>query len=413
MPNQLLIFVFPAITLILAAAFLALWWQNKRQKHVLAYSFGFASMAAGVVLNVVLLGVIGTLGILTYHIMSMAGLIAIMWATAVRVGLRIPLVAYSATVLATAVLLALTSMAGDRNAMVIAQNINSALLLALTAQNLWHAGSRNLADRAIIWSFCGFAVFGFARPFLTIFAEDVFGPGADGAAMLTAFHVFVLAVLMVLLGLSLAASVVSDNQKEDAEQAGLDPLTGLPARGAFEKSAVQLFERSATERVPISLIVGDIDLFKRINDTFGHRAGDSVIREFGGLLSSGVRPGDLAGRVGGEEFCIIAWNCDEEGACALADRLRVLFANMPHKDLPAGEAVTASFGVAEFRGGSSYAGTFERADTSLYEAKRGGRDRVVGEVIGEVSKRLDQHDDGNKWDDKVVPLPRSLSMGQR
>lgn len=389
MQAQILIFVFPAITLILAALFAVMWWTDKRQKHVLAYSFGFASMAAGVILNIFLLGGIGPLGILSYHIMSMAGLIAIMWGTAVRVGLRVPLIAYAASVAITSVILTATSMAGEREAMMIAQNSNSALLLALTAQNLWHSGTRALVDRAIIWSFCGFSLFGFTRPFLTVFADDIFGAGDDGAAMLIAFHVLVLAVLMVILGLSLAASVLADKQSADAELATQDPLTGLPMRGAFELVAKHLFERASTERISASLIVADIDHFKRVNDTFGHAAGDRVISAFGGLLTARIRPGDAAGRIGGEEFCIIAWNCNEADACALADRLRAAFALMRHEDLPKGDAVTASFGVAQYRPGSDYAQTFERADAALYAAKRSGRNRVFSHEAGEFSRAIE------------------------
>ena len=394
MQAQILIFVFPAITLILSALFAALWWPDKSKRHVLAYSFGFASMAAGVILNIFLLGGIGPLGILSYHIMSMAGLIAIMWATSVRLGQRLPLIAYCGTVIITSGLLWVTSATGERQAMMIAQNLNSALLLALTAQNLWYSGARHMVDRLIIWTFCGFALFGFTRPFLTIYSEQVFGAGEQGAAMLMSFHVLVLCLLMVVLGLSLAASILLDKQAADKVLATQDALTSLPNRGAFEGLAKKALDRATDERVSASLIVADIDHFKRINDTFGHHVGDKVIADFGRLIASRVRPRDAAGRIGGEEFCVLAWNCDEEGAVALAERLRLAFLAARHEGLPIDEVTSASFGVAEFSWGADYSKTFERADAALYAAKRAGRNRVVGEKTSNVARQSEYSDAG-------------------
>ncbi len=385
MQAQILIFVFPAITLIYALLFATLWWADKSQRHVLAYSFGFAAMAGGVILNIFLLGGIGPLGMLSYHLMSMAGLIAIMWGTAARVGLRTPIAAYCLTVLITSGVLWVTSAYGERDAMRIAQNMNSALLLALTAQNLWHAGAKGSVDRAIIWVFAAFAAFGFTRPFLSVFSDQLFGPGEDGVLLLMSVHVLVLCVLIVFLGIALAASILADKQEKDAKQATQDTLTGLPTRGAFEFSAKEMLERAVAERIPVSLIVGDIDHFKRINDTYGHHVGDKVIAAFGRMIGSSVRPGDVAGRIGGEEFCILAWNCTEDGASILAERLRKAFVAMRNDALPPDEVISASFGVAQFRVGADYARTFEIADAALYAAKRAGRNCVVGEQCGDFA----------------------------
>ena len=387
MQTQILVYVFPAMTLILSGVFAALWWLDKSQRHVLAFCVGFGSMAAGAILNFFLLGTIGPFAVVIYHIMSMMGVIALMWGSCRRLGLQIPVLAYLATVAATSILLWLTNVTGERQAMLLAQNFNSALLIALTAQILWFAGSRNIADRFVIWTLSGLAVFGFTRPFMSLYSEQVFGPGEQGGLMLVAVHVLVLSVLTIVLGLSLAAGVLLDKQERDNQLATKDALTGLPTRGAFEKLANEMLERSAIERVPISLVVGDIDHFKRINDTFGHKAGDEVIADFGRLIVDRIRPNDVGGRVGGEEFCILAWNCDEEGAAALAERIRIAFENKPHESLPTDKVISASFGVAQFRHGANYSRSFEQADEALYRAKRSGRNQVVGSTIGHFSEK--------------------------
>jgi diguanylate cyclase (GGDEF)-like protein len=154
-------------------------------------------------------------------------------------------------------------------------------------------------------------------------------------------------------------------------------------RGQFEADARAILVRATNENTPVSLIVADIDHFKRINDGWGHAIGDSVINKVGTLISSTIRDHDVAGRIGGEEFCIMVWNCDGAAAARLAERLRKAATKLDDAEVRGGLSLTMSFGVAQAGPNDNYSHLFDRADGYLYQAKNGGRNRVVanGEVI--------------------------------
>jgi two-component system cell cycle response regulator len=127
----------------------------------------------------------------------------------------------------------------------------------------------------------------------------------------------------------------------------------------------------------------DIDHFKRINDTFGHDAGDRVLREFAARLASNTRPSDFACRMGGEEFVVIMPNTTGDVACLAAERLRRQICAAPFTIASLSERleITVSIGVAASENGDEDAeALMKRADEGLYEAKRAGRNRVMGKA---------------------------------
>lgn len=150
-----------------------------------------------------------------------------------------------------------------------------------------------------------------------------------------------------------------------------DTLSGVLNRGAVIERATAALGKSS-----LALIVLDIDHFKRLNDTFGHPVGDTVICEVTRRLKHAVPAGGLIGRVGGEEFAALlpGVGCDE--AMALADHMRRRIGQQPFP-APIDRPVTASFGVSCNPQGTSFAHAYARADEALYEAKRAGRDQVV------------------------------------
>ncbi|MEM8724240.1 MAG: GGDEF domain-containing protein [Pseudomonadota bacterium] len=380
MQAHILTFIIPAIALIFSAIFAALWWQNRQRLYILAYSFSFGSMAVGVALNIWILGGYGPLGLTTYHLLSMAGLIALIWGASNRVGQKVPVLVYALTAAITCVICWYAMAEGEQLAGKLAQNTNSALLFALGAQNLYHAPKRNSGDRALVWVLAIFASFGFIRPLLSYLAEPLFGPGPEGVALLSSVHAFLLALLLTLMAICLAASIISDNIKQQSDESTYDPLSGLRMRGAFESAVAELQSKADEQRVPVSLIVADLDHFKQVNDTLGHSTGDHLIQTFGEMISAKIRPSDLAGRVGGEEFCVFAWNCNASQAAALAERIRVATERLQTRQGDNDIAVSASFGVAAFDRNESYADVFNRADAALYKAKRAGRNCVVGDL---------------------------------
>lgn len=158
-----------------------------------------------------------------------------------------------------------------------------------------------------------------------------------------------------------------------------DSLTDILSQGAFRQAAQREFERaSAAAGRSQSVIVTDIDHFKRINDTWGHAAGDHVLRHFADLLRTASRQTDIVGRVGGEEFAVILPDCDAEGAAIVAEDVRAALAGSPIMIRGEKVTVTASFGVAQMLPGDrSLEGAMARADAALYRSKNAGRNRVT------------------------------------
>ena len=157
------------------------------------------------------------------------------------------------------------------------------------------------------------------------------------------------------------------------ELARTDPLTGLRNRRAFDDSLG--LEIAAVERTrsPLSLLVLDVDHFKQINDSFGHDAGDKVLRSIAQVLSGCVRIIDIVARVGGEEFAVILPHTDAQGAHEVAQRMRVAVAQASWL----GQPTTISIGAASLRAAETADSLFARADAALYAAKKSGRNRVV------------------------------------
>ncbi len=162
---------------------------------------------------------------------------------------------------------------------------------------------------------------------------------------------------------------------EAQDQALHDTLTGLPNRLAYNERMHMEHARWERSGQHLSLVVLDIDRFKSINDTFGHQAGDRVLKYLARELSSQIRAQDFFGRFGGEEFVLILPDTNRAGALKLADSLRrhIESCRFKFKDQPV--AVTISCGVAEFTPKETPMHTFERADTCLYAAKNNGRNR--------------------------------------
>jgi len=156
-----------------------------------------------------------------------------------------------------------------------------------------------------------------------------------------------------------------------------DALTGAYNRRKFNDLTLAEVERVRRYGHPLSLLILDIDHFKRVNDTHGHEAGDEVLVVLAGLLRAGIRATDSLARWGGEEFVVLSPDVTLEGEAELAERLRAAAAAHDHVSVG---TVTVSLGVAQHRPGETPDELFARADEALYRAKDGGRDRV--EVAG-------------------------------
>lgn len=171
----------------------------------------------------------------------------------------------------------------------------------------------------------------------------------------------------------------------EAEEVVLkDPLTGTGNRRQFDVTMEKAIQECQTKVTPLSLVMCDIDHFKRVNDAFGHQVGDELIKMFARVIEGSVRDADTVIRYGGEEFAVILPMTDQDGARVIAERIRRQFES---KRLTIRETnqkigqLTASFGVAQYRTGDDVEALVQRADAKLYDAKSSGRNRVA--VFGE------------------------------
>jgi diguanylate cyclase (GGDEF)-like protein len=159
-----------------------------------------------------------------------------------------------------------------------------------------------------------------------------------------------------------------------------DGLTALANRRRLDESLDVEVARARRYGSPLSLAIADVDRFKNVNDTWGHAAGDQVLRGLARVLSSGVRKTDLAARLGGEEFVVLMPHTTLAMAREVAERLRLSFRDVAHAMGDERVTCTVSIGVAAYdpEGGiDDGAKLLNAADTALYRAKSGGRDRVV------------------------------------
>jgi len=163
-----------------------------------------------------------------------------------------------------------------------------------------------------------------------------------------------------------------------------DSLTGLANRKLFDRTLRQAAAEYIETGAPLSVIICDVDHFKRFNDRWGHLLGDHVLKLIGSVLQKSVSDTDTAARFGGEEFIVLMRNTGLHDAVCLAEKIRADISARKAKKRDTGETIgriTCSFGVASFRRGEPVSALVERADRALYEAKKTGRNRVTDERI--------------------------------
>jgi diguanylate cyclase (GGDEF)-like protein len=179
----------------------------------------------------------------------------------------------------------------------------------------------------------------------------------------------------VIVAVAMLSTALMRSDLEHRSEAVIDPLTGMLNRNALQSRTAELAQQSVLSGEPVGVILADLDHFKRINDSRGHAAGDAVLQDVSYVLRKQLRAFDLAYRLGGEEFLVLLPGADAAQTYALAEQLREAVSATSVGD---GVEVTLSLGVSASGRGEpfDYAVVFAEADAALYEAKRGGRDRV-------------------------------------
>lgn len=376
MQAQILGMLTPLMALLFAATFALFWKIGDMKRHVLGFSIGYCLFAMGYLVTHFLPGDAFYLFHTTQALYSTALIIMIASiceraGQRVQIGLLAGIYVISASVLAIAV--ATTSDVAPR---LIIVNTGYGAMYIVGLTTLLMARRRSIVDFAIIAMVTIQGMDFLVRPNMTLMFESTIADEAYRDSFYYSLIGLVLGVKSVFGAMVLMGATIVEWTTSLRESSSRDPLTNLHNRASFEQAMMELLPRAQTEGRPLSLVVADIDNFKQVNDIWGHQAGDQAISSFGELIQNTVRGCDYAGRVGGEEFCIAVWNCPNDPAERLAERIRMAFARFEHEGLNEDIRLTASFGVATAREGETYERLFARADASLYEAKSKGRNRV-------------------------------------
>ncbi len=239
---------------------------------------------------------------------------------------------------------------------------------------------------------------------------------------------FAVGVVLSLILASLIANLRIGNLRrlesltlELKDLIGLDGLTGIANRRAFEQRIGALWSRLRRDREPLALILCDLDHFKNLNDTRGHSEGDAALRQVGGILRFAVRTtDDLPARLGGEEFAVLLPRTSRDQALLVAERIReaIAFARIPNPGAPTGEILTISLGLAVAWPSAKVTpeSLMDRADEALYRAKAGGRNRVEveeGRPVPEPSGRTPGTGEGAPLHGAAFPAGETSSSFQR
>lgn len=165
--------------------------------------------------------------------------------------------------------------------------------------------------------------------------------------------------------------------EEHKRRATHDGLTGLPNRDAYQQRLDEELTRKARYGGPLTMVIADVDHFKRINDNYGHLAGDKVLQLLAKAMRKSIRDVDFIGRYGGEEFVMLMPETNAEEALAAMEKLRTKVENSPFNFRKERVPITMSFGISEFNSMEDGETVFERADKALYQAKAEGRNRCI------------------------------------
>jgi diguanylate cyclase (GGDEF)-like protein len=269
-----------------------------------------------------------------------------------------------------------------------------AVYAALTASELWTERRRTLQRR---WPAIVVPLLHGLVLMLPILLGDFLHPrGAafSGSIWLTVFSIeLVLYAVGTVFVIFMLVSERAVTVHKTA--ASMDPLTGMFNRRGFSEATARVIEREANAGRPVTVLIFDIDRFKSINDRFGHPAGDEILKLFSTVVINTLRITDLSGRIGGEEFAALLPCSLEEGVLA-AERVREAFAASGIVVDEGPVDTTVSIGVAGGPAGTELEVLLAAADTALYQAKRGGRNRV--EAAEELPLSLE------KWRRKTAGL---------
>lgn len=243
---------------------------------------------------------------------------------------------------------------------------------ALFGVVIWRSGRRQALDLLLIALQAVAATLYLLKPLFAAMVGTARAPQGYMATTYAAISQSGSVVVLMAIALVLLLVTMRDTTAEMIARSETDPLSSVFNRRGFEQHA----EAALARQSEAVLIAADLDHFKRINDSFGHAAGDGVIAHFAAMLTEAAPPGAIVGRVGGEEFAVLLPGALLSDGRLYAEAVRAAFAAAELPVLGVDRRFSASFGVAQWMPPEALPDVMHRADTALYRAKAGGRNRV-------------------------------------
>ena len=367
----------PAISFLFAFVFLIFWYKRRDLGYVKHFAFGYALVGVAFAQAALMPSAFAALAIVITCCLSMASIVPSALAFMGRLNLAVPLKTLLLIVAFGTLSTAAAGLIYDNVAnMAMIGCATASAMFACIAISLENSKSKSTADNyipKILWvtafsSFMQSVFIWYSAPALDV---ETFQSSSTWIIIN-----MVLTIQLCAVAVAMAMVCVSDAMTIVSQQAMTDELSGLQRREGFEDLALATLDKAKRAGVSVSLVVCDLDHFKKINDTYGHLAGDGVIKAFGKIIQQNARSTDILGRIGGEEFALLLWNANANGANLVAQQLRSALSQSDLSDHIGATKCTASFGISQWNGKDTYRDLFALADKALYLAKHSGRDCV-------------------------------------
>lgn len=370
-----ILFSLIATSLLLCIALAVAWRRFGQEAHAAFWSLAYGLSAANWTANLLKIWLLpaGSSLTLMSAVCSVGSFALIALGFRRRAGLPLRLdammVAATITILCVGFAMWEAASSGVQRSAVLLFCAAMMVVSAMSLRKSDHDG-RRATGGAAFWMLALFAAYATGLGLLALFGGNA---GDDLYRLL-----FLTGVPTGLFGVGLFAMflLAADLAEGMRQIAASDPLTGILNRRGFEEAAMPLLMRCTEDGRPLAVVIADIDRFKTVNDRFGHAVGDLVLQRFAAHMSAMLRPGDLFGRLGGEEFVLLLPDTDGNEAVAVMETARGGLAPAVHDLLSIG-SVTASFGIASLWRGETLREMIQRADEALYRSKMDGRDRIT------------------------------------